>query len=89
MFALEIGDGQMTTEIAFLAKQFGATILPDNAQWTNRFEIKSETSSRLYIVAQNKANGQFGCSCMGWKRHRHCKHLRNMAPMLANVGRVK
>jgi hypothetical protein len=79
----------MSNDLAFLAKKFGAVLLADNAQWQNRFEIKSETSSRLYIVAQNKITGQFGCSCMGWKRHRHCKHLRNMAPMLQNVGRVK
>jgi hypothetical protein len=28
--------------------------LPDNDQYTNRFEIKSETSDRIYIVSQHK-----------------------------------
>ena len=32
----------------------GLTVLPDNDQWTNRFEIESETSSRIYVVAQRK-----------------------------------
>lgn len=49
-------------------------------------EIHSETSSRVYIVAQNNRNGvdhgRWECSCMGWKRHRHCKHLTAMVPSL-------
>jgi len=49
--------------------------LPDNAQWTNRFEIKSSTSDRVYIVAQHRIKRHFACSCPGWKRHRVCKHL--------------
>ena len=49
--------------------------LPDNDLWTNRVEVKSETSNRVYIVAQHKEKRHFACSCMGWKRHRSCKHL--------------
>ena len=49
--------------------------LPDNAQWCNRFEIKSATSDRVYIVAQNKVKRHWACSCPGWRRHRNCKHL--------------
>ncbi len=52
-----------------------ANVLPDNAQWKNRFEIRSESSDRVYIVSQNIAKGHMGCSCMGWKRYRNCKHL--------------
>lgn len=58
------------------------TFLPDNAQWKNRFEIESESSNRVYIVAQNKSTGIFGCSCMGWIRYRKCKHLTAIAPLL-------
>lgn len=50
-------------------------MLPDNKQYTNRFEIKSESSSRIYIVAQNKSGGWWSCSCPGWIRHKKCKHL--------------
>ena len=50
-------------------------ILPDNDQWHNRFEICSETSNRIYIIAQNKKKHHWACSCPGWKRFRHCKHL--------------
>lgn len=49
--------------------------LPDNDQWTNRFEIHSESSDRVYIVSQNKAKRHWACSCPGWKSHRSCKHL--------------
>lgn len=54
----------------------GAVKLPDNATWKNRFEIKSATSNRLYVIAQRKSDGSWGCSCPGWIRYRHCKHLR-------------
>jgi hypothetical protein len=50
-------------------------IMPDNASWTNRFQIKSETSDRLYTIAQNKHRKYWACSCPGWIGHRKCKHL--------------
>lgn len=49
--------------------------LPSNAQWQNRFEARSETSDRIYIIAQNKKKKHWGCSCMGYRRYRKCKHL--------------
>ncbi len=49
--------------------------LPDNAQWTNRFEIRSSSSNRIYVVAMNKATGKWGCSCPGYCSKRKCKHL--------------
>ena len=49
--------------------------LPDNDQWQNRFEVRSESSDRVYIIAQHKEKKHWGCSCMGWKRYRKCKHL--------------
>jgi hypothetical protein len=49
--------------------------LPDNSLWENRFEIKSESSDRLYTIAQHKVKRHWGCSCMAWKRYRQCKHL--------------
>lgn len=61
---------------ATLALPPGATILEDNAQWKNRFEVRSETSDRVYIVSQNKARGHWGCSCPAWRTRRKCKHLR-------------
>ena len=41
----------------------GGRALEDNATHTNRFEIASETSDRIYTVAQNKSTGEWGCSC--------------------------
>ena len=64
--------------------------LPDNAQWTNRFEIRSSSSNRLYVVAQNKTKRHWGCSCMGWIRHRNCKHLSAIGlPALERPFEVK
>jgi hypothetical protein len=56
----------------------GAIMEPENDQWHNRFKIRSESSNRLYLVAQNKKTGKYACSCPGWIRHRHCKHLEAM-----------
>lgn len=50
-------------------------MLPDTEQWQFRFEIESESSDRLYTIAQHKKKRHWGCSCPGWKRNRHCKHL--------------
>lgn len=52
-----------------------AKTLPDNGQWEKRFEIRSESSNRVYIVARNKATGRWGCSCPGYLSNRKCKHL--------------
>ena len=55
---------------------YGKRMLPDTQIWINRMEIKSETSDRIYIVAQHKIHRHWGCSCPGWKRYRKCKHLK-------------
>jgi hypothetical protein len=65
----------------------GTTALEDNSQYTNRFEISSESSSRVYVVAQNKGTGEWSCSCPGWiikrpGKERNCKHLKALMPIL-------
>jgi len=50
--------------------------LPDNSAYTNRFEIRSETSNRIYVIAQSKSGRWWSCSCPGWIRHKTCKHLK-------------
>jgi len=52
--------------------------LPDNDQWENRFEVRSQSSGRIYIISQNKAKRHWGCSCPGWRSHRTCKHLNTL-----------
>ena len=66
-------------------KSAGAIPLPDNQQWMHRFQIKSASSSRLYTVAQNKQSRSWACSCMGWIRFRHCKHLTKLDPQLKQI----
>jgi hypothetical protein len=75
----------MNRELVAFANRHGVDLLPDNRDWTNRFEIRSESSHRLYTVAQKKADGTWGCSCPGWKRHRTCKHLNTMMPALRQI----
>lgn len=55
-----------------------AAVLPDNGQWQHRFNIESETSNRLYTIAQHKEKKHWGCSCPAWRRYRRCKHLQAM-----------
>jgi hypothetical protein len=52
--------------------------LPDNSQWTNRFEVRSASSNRVYVIAQHKTSRHWGCSCPGWICRRRCKHLANL-----------
>lgn len=63
----------MSTEISI--KPSGSVALPDNDQWECRFEIRSETSNRIYIVSRNKKSKKWGCSCPGYLSKRKCKHL--------------
>jgi len=67
-----------TSTLPVVYKPPGAVALPDNTQWENRFEIHSENSNRVYIVAQNKKKRHWGCSCMGYRRWRRCKHLETL-----------
>jgi len=60
--------------VLYLPKN-NAIRLPDNQQWQNRFEIQSEASDRVYVIAQNKSKHFWGCSCPGWRTRRRCKHL--------------
>ena len=52
--------------------------LPDNDQWENRFEIHSESSDRVYTIAQHKKKRHWGCSCPAWRIRRSCKHLKTI-----------
>jgi serine protease inhibitor len=49
--------------------------LENKGKWIHRFEIKSESSDRKYILAFHADKHFFGCSCQGWLRYRKCKHL--------------
>ncbi len=72
--------------IAAVAAQIGSTLLPDNDQWHNRFQVKSQTSSSLYTIAQRRSDDTWGCSCAGWRHYRKCKHLTDVLKRLADVA---
>lgn len=57
---------------------YGSVRLPDNASYENRFEIRSESSDAIYNVAQSKSGRWWSCSCLGWIRHKKCKHLTKL-----------
>ena len=56
-----------------------ATLLPDNAAYTNRFEVKSQSSDSVYIIAQSKKGRWWSCGCFGFIRYKHCKHMKNLS----------
>ena len=66
----------MQTPAIYVRKEM---VLPDNDQWQFRFNIESESSHRLYTIAQHKKYKHWGCSCPGWKKNRHCKHLQALS----------
>ena len=41
--------------------------MAENNTWINRIEIKSETSNRIYVIAQHAEKRYWGCSCPGWR----------------------
>jgi uncharacterized Zn finger protein len=68
-------EGILNMTLSLVLRARNENSLPDNSQWTNRFQVKSESSNRLYVIAQHKVKRFWGCSCPGWKIHRKCKHL--------------
>lgn len=79
----------MTTDrsvVEHIARQIGATLLPDSERWVNRFEVRSSSSNRLYVIAQQRADGVWGCACPGWTHHRKCHHLTDVLRRLAKVA---
>ena len=75
-----------TKAIAAVAAQIGSTLMPDSDQWHHRFQVKSETSSRSYVIAQRNSDNVWGCSCPGWINYRRCKHLTGVLKRLAAVA---
>ena len=63
--------------------------LPDSKTHENRMEVLSETSDKAYIVSRRKSNGNWECSCFGWIRHRHCKHLDALRPLIEGKEKQK
>ena len=48
----------MATPTIYVPK---SVTLPSNDQWENRFEVRSESSGRIYIVAQNIKKRHWAC----------------------------
>jgi len=71
------------TQAAEVAAQIGSGLMPDNDQWTNRFTVQSSTSNAVYVIAQRRSDGVWGCSCRGWTHYRHCKHTADILQRLA------
>lgn len=46
--------------------------LPDNRQWTNRFQVNGHT------IAQHKKGRYWGCDCQQWIRHGYCLDLHEL-----------
>lgn len=78
----------MENQIAIITKDNNLSLLKDNDRYTNRIEIKSETSNRLYVIAKNKKTGDWSCSCPGWIIHRKCKHLKAMSEMIVKIDNI-
>lgn len=71
----------MSNALAKVASNNGWMVMPDTDQYINRIQIAG-SKGNLYIVSYRKATNQWCCECLGWRRHRHCKHLDAMVPTL-------
>lgn len=62
------------------ARRAAIKVLPDEDRYKARFDIRSETSDRIYRISFDAAPGAlyWKCSCPGYVRHGHCKHLEAM-----------
>lgn len=76
----------MANALSTIVNKFGGSLLPDNQNYTNRFQIPNSDGSKLYTIAQTKKSGLWMCECLGFRRHRHCKHLNAILPALNTLG---
>lgn len=53
-------------------------------RWVESWEVESRSTPGEYYVVSIDEDGNFGCSCPGWKFHRRgdCKHIRLMKGQL-------
>lgn len=72
--------------ISDVAAEIGSGLMPDNEQWINRFTIPSTSTNAVYVVAQRRTDQSWGCSCWGWRKNRHCKHLDRILNRLAALA---
>lgn len=70
-------------------RQSALRVLPDDGRYLCRFDIRSESSDRIYRIAFDAANGAgyWKCSCRGCIRHGQCKHLTAMGLRGRKSGR--
>lgn len=43
--------------------------------YANRYEVTSERSGNVYVVSRTEKNGIWRCNCLGYMRHRMCRHV--------------
>ena len=78
--------------ITQLAREMGATVLPDVGNKRFRMEVRSESSNNLYVVAWDINDRQWGCSCPGWRNarnghlNRKCKHTTAVQQRLGQAA---
>lgn len=75
-------------QLAKVAKEKGWELLEDTNSHQYRIQIAG-SSGNLYIVSQTKLNKIWMCSCLGYRRHKHCKHLDAMRPALESAVKAK
>lgn len=58
----------------------GVQCLPDTDRYANRFDVRSQSSNRMYRISYDKSDGMrcWVCSCPGYLRHGHCKHTTSI-----------
>jgi len=80
----------MPHDLVVLASQFNCVLLDDKPGWQHTMGVRSESSDRLYRVAQRRTDGVWGCNCPAWISAKGspkppCKHLRPMLPALNRI----
>jgi hypothetical protein len=68
-----------------IAAQIDSEVMDDSDRYVNRFTVKSTSSSKQYVVSQQRSDGMWCCSCTGWTHWRKCKHLTDLLRRLSKV----
>lgn len=72
-------------------KRHAVAVYEDTERYKCRFDVRSESSDKIYRISFDAAPGAgyFSCSCPGGIRYGRCKHLDSMGLPGRKQGRSK
>lgn len=84
-------ESQIRAMRTMIASRFKCEALEDGSRYIYRFNIPSSSNpNKKYVVSFDTTFDarHWCCGCVGWTRHRTCKHLKKMHSALRTAFEI-